>query len=65
MRWLLLVIAVVALEGCATNRPAPVNTFCTIAKPITWATSDTDPTIAEVKEHNAVGAELCQWKGTN
>jgi hypothetical protein len=36
--------------------------FCKIAKPISWSKSDTDQTILEVKEHNAVGKALCGWK---
>ena len=36
--------------------------FCAVAKPIAWSDRDTDETIVEVKEHNAVGAALCGWK---
>jgi hypothetical protein len=36
--------------------------FCEIAKPIAWSARDTDSTIEQVKEHNAVGAALCGWR---
>ncbi len=32
--------------------------FCQIAKPIYWTDADTDGTIAEAKQHNAVGKKL-------
>lgn len=35
--------------------------FCRVAEPITWSAKDTDRTIAQVKEHNAVGKSLCGW----
>lgn len=37
-------------------------TFCDGAEPIYWSTKDTRPTIAQVKEHNAVGVAECGWK---
>jgi hypothetical protein len=38
--------------------------FCDAARPIYWSRHDTLGTAKAVKEHNAVGAELCNW-GTN
>jgi hypothetical protein len=35
--------------------------FCDVAKPIYWSAADTDETIAQIKEHDAVGAALCGW----
>ena len=37
--------------------------FCEIAKPIFWAPdgADTKDTVAQIKEHNAVGKKLCGW----
>jgi hypothetical protein len=35
--------------------------FCRAAEPIYWSAKDTDKTIAQVKEHNAVGKKLCGW----
>jgi hypothetical protein len=34
---------------------------CAVAKPIAWSARDTDETILQVKQHNAVGAALCGW----
>ncbi len=36
--------------------------FCSVAKGISWSSSDTAETVVEIKEHNAVGAILCGWK---
>lgn len=36
--------------------------FCLLAKPFYWSAKDTDETIKQAKEHNAVGAKLCNWK---
>lgn len=36
--------------------------FCKAAAPIYWSDKDTDKTIAQVKELNAVGKKLCNWK---
>lgn len=35
--------------------------FCDAALPILWSARDSDETIKQVKEHNAVGAALCGW----
>lgn len=53
-----------SLTGSGVTEPPVVgaNTFCAIAKPITWSARDTDETIRGVKEHNAVGIRLCGWK---
>jgi hypothetical protein len=32
-----------------------------VAHPILWSARDTGETIAQIKEHNAVGAALCGW----
>ena len=52
-----------SMGGCAMTMgsggtDAP---FCTVAAPIYWSTKDTDKTIGQVKEHNAVGKTLCKW----
>lgn len=36
-------------------------TFCQGAKPIRWSQMDTDETIAQIKELNAIGGKLCGW----
>jgi hypothetical protein len=46
---------------CTGPRPAPPPTdlACDAFAPITWSLRDTDPTIAEVKQHNAAWQRLC------
>ena len=34
---------------------------CASFSPIYWARSDTDKTIAQIKEYNAAGKALCGW----
>lgn len=46
-------------KGTVTVSP---DSFCLIAQPITWSTKDTDQTIEQVKEHNAVFKRLCRGK---
>jgi hypothetical protein len=48
-----------ALSG--PTEPKVVDSFCSIARPIFWADSDTDATILAVKQHNAVGKDRCGW----
>jgi hypothetical protein len=66
--WLVLMLASVmfALTSCASltdfvETDVSETTYCRIARPISWSSQDTDQTIREVKEHNAVGVELCGW----
>lgn len=35
--------------------------FCDVARAIDWEDGDTDATIVAIKEHNAIGKELCGW----
>lgn len=47
--------------GCGAIEPIQgADTFSVVALPITWSSRDTDETIREVKEHNAVWTRLCQ-----
>lgn len=50
-----------ALVGCTPNLTA-AYVYCEVEAPISWSTKDTDQTIAEVKEHNAVYKSLCPKK---
>ncbi len=66
----MLLFVMLTLSGCGTTTGSAViepvagaDTFCRVAKPITWSSRDTDETIREVKAHNAVFARLCG--GTN
>jgi hypothetical protein len=48
-----------------TDSSGPIEShasFCAVAKPILWSARDTDETIRQAKEHNAVGATLCGWR---
>lgn len=57
--------ATLTIAGCATMTGSAAiepgaDTFCRIAKPITWSVEDSDATIREVKAHNAAFVALCQ-----
>lgn len=61
-------ISLLALTSCASltsshgrTDPAPAREFCLIAHPIRWSVKDTDETIRQAREHNAVGKKLCGW----
>ncbi|MFD2031685.1 hypothetical protein ACFSKM_17795 [Ancylobacter dichloromethanicus] len=63
-RGLMLIGAMLTTAGCATTTPsAATRGACGAFAPINWAIEDTDPTIRQVKAHNAVGRELCGWRG--
>lgn len=50
--------ACMTLTGSGATKPL----FCDIAKPIYWSAKDTDETIVQAKELNALGVKLCAWK---
>jgi uncharacterized protein YceK len=59
----LLLLILSALSGCATvsTEAVPLNSYCAIAKPITYdAKQDTPETVAEVELHNGVFICLCE-----
>ena len=59
----LLCLILTATSGCVTGSTGrvPVNSFCAIAKPITYdATKDTPETVKEVEAHNSVFICLCE-----
>jgi len=53
------------LSGCQTttlSSETDAATFCAAAKAIYYSRHDTAPTIAQIREHNAVGVALkCGW----
>ena len=67
LRALMLAAGTLTLTGCAwttdsSGSPEPVvgaETFCDVAKPITWSDDDTDATLREIREHNEVWKRLC------
>lgn len=60
---LMLAFGMLAITGCKTTDTVAIepgaDTFCRIARPITWSTRDTPETAREVKEHNAAYKRLC------
>ena len=49
-----------AMSGCATVSTVPLNSYCAIAKPITYdAKQDTPETVAEVELHNSIHECVC------
>lgn len=52
------------LTACATMTATGAienaKAACLIFRPVSWAKADTGPTIAEIKEHNAVWKGLCR-----
>ena len=62
---LMLVSVLPILAGCASPTPSAASRgACGAFRPISWADADSDPTIRQVKAHNAVGRALCGWRGT-
>lgn len=58
-------LSLAILPGCATMTSSAVPTdkvACNVFAPVYWSKSDTDKTIAQVKEHNAAGKAICGWK---
>ena len=59
----LLFLTLNAMSGCATvsTEAVPLNSYCAIAKPITYdAKQDTPETVAEVELHNSVFICVCE-----
>lgn len=66
LRASMLLCVMLTLSACAKTMGSAVteptvgaDTFCRVAKPITWSARDTDETIREVKSHNEVWKRLC------
>ena len=63
----LLMLAALTLTGCRTTLSGEIDVprgadFCTAARAIYYSRHDTPPTIAQIREHNAVGVALkCKW----
>ncbi len=52
--------AVLLLAGCQSMQPPSPAAICDILQPITYSRNDTPETRAQIIEHNAVVAEICQ-----
>lgn len=57
--------AITMLAGCQTPTPivATESTACTAFAPITYSVQDTDPTVRQIRGHNAAWGALCVGKG--
>lgn len=56
------ILSPVILTACATTTPSAAPTdkvFCSVAQPIYWSKSDTDKTLAQIREHNAAYVAIC------
>lgn len=63
----LLTIFLATMLGCQTTTPtAATDTFCDIARPISYSSRDTPETRAEILSHLASGCAVCPnhpvWK---
>lgn len=48
--------------GTTTGLSESRQALCDQFQPIRWADADTDATIRQAKEHNAVFLKICRWK---
>lgn len=49
------------MSGCATVSTVPVNSYCAIAKPISYdAKADTAETVKEIEAHNSTLVCVCE-----
>lgn len=56
-------VLLLLLSGCATTTGGGgTDVMCAVMQPIEWSRADTDATIRQIKEHNAIGRELCGWR---
>lgn len=57
-------IPTAGINSAAGSATAELNhaSFCQIARPITYSSRDTPPTLEEITEHNCVGHTLCGWQ---
>lgn len=66
-RALLLAITLPSiLTACATTTvssapTSPDRVACAVFQPIYWSGKDTQKSVEQIKEHNAVGKAVCGW----
>ena len=60
------IAAALLLAGCAARAVQDQLTFCDGAQPLRPAPGETaklaDRTVAQIRQHNRLGAEVCGWK---
>lgn len=62
-RLALLLALGLTLASCATTAGNETRAaLCDQFQPVRWSGADTPETVAQVKQHNAVGMKLCGWK---
>lgn len=64
---LLLVLALtMPLTACAPMMAGGETraALCDQFAPIRWGTADSDSTISQAKQHNAVGSTICGWRAS-
>lgn len=62
-RTALLLALGLTLTACTVTAGGETKSaLCDQFRPIRWSQSDTAETVAQVKQSNAVGAALCNWK---
>jgi len=61
MRFVLGMLCLTALTGCATTTATSVtnNAVCSVWREISWSKKDTDKTITEIKVNNARRGVWC------
>ncbi len=60
-RRLSLCLTLCAMSGCATVSTAPLDSYCAIARPISYDTTrDTAETVAAIEIHNSQWVCLCE-----
>jgi hypothetical protein len=64
VKLLALTLLAIPLTQCVTtNIPAPTDTsgfYCRVSEPVFWSKRDTEKTVEQIKEHNAVFRRLCR-----
>ena len=57
----LVYLILFAMSGCATVSTVPVNSYCSVAKPISYdGAADTAETVLEIERHNSQWTCLCE-----
>ena len=56
-------LCLLGLTACQTTGSVGTKVACGAFRAITWSSADTPPTQKQVRAHNAVGKEICGWRG--
>jgi hypothetical protein len=58
----MLCVGILVMYCNLPGQQAPASDYCRIARPITWAASDTRQTKEAIDSHNRVWTKLCRGK---